>query len=318
MPAPEGTRGRSAAAAMIVAAALVAGCARTLPADRSEASLYRDIERLVTLSEAAGWNIDRLEVDDLLAETLDSVCRVDRAHRQALLAWIDTAIARAGGPVEDAWRQHGKDLGAVDDLVTLTRIRSTLDHAMTAADADCPFWLEPERPFRGRQISDDHWELVASSGGKLILVHQGGRNDINAGGAGRLLVGRTFGSRGALYVGGEIGAAASFPKDAQGTRQALVFGFDVVAPVVYRHSFVNTYFEAETGWLGTSTENALADIIHGVHVGLAIGGRASRARWFFPGVAFGASYERTFPGPGEAAPRTTIKFGLRAAVDLDL
>ena len=303
---------------LALALVTLAACARTLPADRASASLYRDLERLVTLTEAAGWDIDRLELEALLPETLASVCRVDRARRAELLTWLDHEIVRRGGPVEDAWRRRGKRLSQVSDLLTLTRVRLTLDQAMTAADGDCPFWVEPDQDFAGRQISDGRWQVSFGGGGKAIGVRQGGRTDLNAGGAGRLLVGRVLGTRAALYTGLEIGPSASFPKDEAGMRSSLVIGVDVVAPVVYRHTFTNAFAEAEAGWLGASTEQDLGDLRHGIHLGAAVGARAARARWLFPGAALGASWERTFPREDQGEARTTIKIGLRVVFDLDL
>ena len=303
---------------LVAAAVALVGCARHLPPEPPTAALYRDLERLVTLTETAGWDVDRLELEGLLPESLASVCRVERVRREELLAWLDVEIARAGGPVEDAWRRHGKKRSRVARLLTLTRVRATLDRAMTAADADCPFWLEPEPDFAGWQISDGRWQISVGGGGKGIGVRQAGRSDINFGGAGRILVGRVLGMRPALYAGIELGASASFPKDEEGMRKSLVVGVDIVAPVVYRHSFTNTYVEAEVGWLGAAIELDLGGLRHGVHLGAAIGARAARARWLFPGAAFGASWERTFPREDQGAARTTIKVGLRVAFDLDL
>jgi hypothetical protein len=298
----------------LVALVVLAGCARALPPDRPTAALYRDLERLVTVAGTAGWGIDRLEVEGLLAAALDSVCRVDPVRRRALLDWIDAQIARNGGPVDAAWRQRGKRLGRVKTLLTLTRIRMVLAHADLQADADCPFWLEPDEGFAGRQISDDRWTLSGGGGGKGMGVAQGDRRDLNFGGAARLLLGRTFGSE-ALYAGVEVGASASFPKDDTGERTGLVLGVDLVTPLVYRHTFVNSYLELEAGWLGHATEED-ATVDHGVHVGAAIGGRATRTRFFFPGAAFGVSYERSFPE--DAEDLHVVKVGLRVAFDVDL
>jgi hypothetical protein len=302
---------------VVLAVALAGACSRTLPPDRSTAALYRDIERLVTLTEAAGWDIDRLELEALLPESLQSVCRVDRARRAELLAWLDERIARSGGSVEDVWRRSGKKLSRVGSLLTLTRVRAALDHAMTSAAADCPFWVEPQERFAGRQISDHRWQIAFGGGGKAIGVRQGGRSDLNFGGAGRILIGRVLGMRPALYTGLEVGASASFPKDEAGMRSSLVVGTDLVVPVVYRHTFTNAYVEAEAGWLGAAAELDFGDLRHGVHLGAAVGARAARARWLFPGAALGVSWERTFPREDEGA-RTTLKVGLRVSFDLDL
>jgi len=295
---------------------LLLGCSRSLPPQKPAAALYRDLERLVDVTAAAGWGIDRREVDALLPAALDSLCRVEPVAREQLRDWLDAEIIRAGGPVEEAWRRRGKKLGKVSGLLALTRIRAVLGHAIVQADADCPFWMEPDPGFAGRQISDDRFHLSFGGGGKAIAVAQGDRTDLNFGGAGRLLIGRTFGSRAGLYLGLEAGASASFPKDDMGERTSLLFGFDLVAPLVYRHTLTNTYLEAEAGWVGHVTEDDLADFDHGVHVGVAFGGRATRRRFLFPGAALGLSYERT--DSDDAPPLHAVKFGFRVAFDWDL
>lgn len=295
---------------------VLAGCARNVPPQRPAAALYRDLERLVTVQAATGWGVDRREVDALLPAALDSLCRVEPLDRDLLRDWLDAEIVRHGGPVEDAWRRRGKKLRKVSGLLTLTRVRAVLGHAIVQADADCPFWLEPGPGFAGRQISDDRFVLSGGGGGKAIAVAQGDREDLNFGGAGRVLIGRQFGSRAGIFLGVELGASASFPKDDMGERTSLLFGFDLVTPVVYRHTLTNTYLEAAVGWVGHVTEDDLDDFDHGFHVGVAFGGRATRRRFLFPGAALGLSYEQTVPD--DAPPRHAVKLGLRVAFDINL
>ena len=305
---------RSAGIALAVLVA-AAACARQVPPTRPAASLYRDLERIVTIAEAAGWQVDRLEVDAVLSEALESTCRVSPGERAGLVGWLDHRIAAAGGPVERAFQARGRSLDQVKDLLTLTRIRLLLARAVAVAPADCPFWMEPSPAFDGRQISDDRWQISLGGGGKGIYARQGGSGDLRFGGAGRLLIGRTFGSRAALYTGLELGGSGAFPRNEEGERGSLVIGYDAVVPLVYRHTLVNSYFELEGGWLGTGTEDD-TDLEHGIHLGAAFGGRALRTRFLFPGAAIGASWERTFPEAG--APQYSLKIGLRAAFDVDL
>jgi hypothetical protein len=295
--------------------ALAAGCLRQVPASPPAASLYRDLERIVTVTEAAGWYIDRIEIDGVLSEALESACRVPLGEREALAGWLDRAIAAAGGPVERAFKARGRKLGEVSDLLTLTRIRLLLARAISASREDCPFWMEPSAEFAGRQISDDRWQLSLGGGGKGILARKGGDGDLRFGGAGRLLLGRGFGSRSALYTGLELGGSGAFPRNDDGERGTLVIGYDAVVPLVYRYTLVNSYFEVEGGWLGTGTEEDLA-LENGVHFGAAFGARALRTRLLFPGAAIGVSWERTFPDQGAA--QYTVKFGFRGAIDIDL
>jgi len=306
---------RAVSAALGLLALALAACGpRPAPRDPTTRALLRDLERHVTVAATTGWGADRLEIEAMLESTLDSVCRVDPLARRSLAAWLDEQIARGGGPVEKAWRERGKDLSRVEDLLVLTRVKLLLARAEELA-GDCPFWLEPEEPFRGRQISEQRFLLTFGGGGKGTVVSQGDRVDFSAGGAGRLLLGRAFGGGHALLAGLEMGASASFPKDETGERGALVIGADVVAPLVYRRTLTNAYVELEAGWLGRSSERDFSAFDHGIHVGAALGARALRTRIVFPGAAFGVSWERTFQA-GEDV--TLLKIGARVAFDLDL
>lgn len=268
----------------------------------------------MTVSAATGWGADKVEIDALTKPALDSACRVDMLDRRELAAWIASEIRRLGGPVEEAYRARGNDLEAVDDLLVLTRVQKLLARAEELS-LDCPFYIEPERPFRGRQTSHENVLLSFGGGGKGTVAIQGGNADLKFGGAGRLLLGYAFNDGHALFGGVEAGASAAFPKNDMGERTMLELGVDVVTPLVYRRTLLNAYVEVEAGWLGRATERDWKDFDHGVHLGLAIGGRALRTRWLFPGFAFGVSWERTFLDGDDT---TTIKVGARVAFDLEL
>ena len=119
----------------------------------------------------------------------------------------------------------------------------------------------------------------------------------------------------AIYAGVELGASAAFPRDATGERSALVIGADLVAPIVYRRSGANAYLEVEAGWLGHATERDWGELDQGFHVGLAVGARALRTRFLFPGAAIGVSYERLILAGDD---QSALKVGARVAFDLDL
>ncbi|MDQ3367675.1 MAG: hypothetical protein M3680_19815 [Myxococcota bacterium] len=302
---------RIAIASLIV---ITACTQRPAPQDPTTRALYRDLERQVTVTAATGWGTDRREIEGMLESTLDSVCRVDPLARRELRAYLDAELRRLGGPVEAAWRSRGKQLSKVADLLVVTRMSLLLAQAEQAS-AECPFWIEPEEPFRGRQISERRWQLSFGGGGKGIVVTQGDQTDFKFGGAGRLLFGRALAGGHALYVGLEVGGSAGFPKNELGERTALEIGGDFVSPLVYRRTLTNAYVEVEAGWLGHSTEADWTDLDHGVHLGVAFGARALRTRFLFPGAALGMSWERTFL---DGADVTTFKIGARVAFDLDL
>lgn len=292
-----------------------AACAESLPPPGSGRALYGDLQRMVRWRVAQGWLVDRLALQALEGDALDSTCRTPGDERAALLTWLDREIARRGGPVEEAWRRAGKDLDAVGALLELTRIRLILAAALATAPADCPFWIVPDESFRGRQISDDRFQLVLEGGGKGIFLRSQGDLDLSAGGAGRVLVGRTFGRHLGLLTGVELGGGAELRPGDDGER-GVVFALDVVVPAVLRWRMVSSYLEGEVGWLAHWNEADDA-IDSGLHLGVAFGYKALRQRWFVPGIAIGASYERTFPGDGR--PRLEMfKIGLRVTLDFDL
>jgi len=302
--------------AIAVAVALFAGgCARQLPPRAPSAALYRDLERIVTVRQAGGWEIERLEIEGAMSDALMSVCQVEPSDREALAGWLEARISARGGPVEQAYSKRGRKLGRVEGLVELTRIRLLLAAAMAAAPADCPFWLEPHQDFAGRQVGDARWQVSLAGGGKVLLQRRGDRDDVTGGGAGRILLGRNFGSRLGVLAGIEGGGSADIPPSRNGMSSGLVLAFDLVTPVVARLYLVNSYFELEGGYLAHFSEED-RDMESGVHFGVAFGARALRTRWFFPGAAFAATYERTFPDAGEALQ--LIKLGLRVTLDVDL
>lgn len=298
-----------------VAILVLAACGKLpSPKDPSEHALFRDLERQVTVAATTGWGVDRLEIEAMLDPALDSVCRVDVMSRRSLRDWLDSEIARLGGPIEEAWRARGKDLSEVSDLLVMHRVRMLLARAEELS-LDCPFWLEPEMPFRGRQIAENRWQIIVAGGGKASAFREGTESDVSAGGAGRLLFGRTFYGGDGIYIGAELGAGAQFKKDETGARTALQLGADFVTPLVYRYMITNAYVEFEGGWLAHATEQDWTAITHGIHFGFAVGARALRQRIVFPGAAIGISYERVFQPDADL---TMIKVGARVTFELDL
>jgi len=274
-------------------------------------ALRQDLQRLVGLASAEGWEIDRVELEDALPPALNSICRTTTTAQEQLRAQLDAQIAARGGDVATVYEQRGHSLSAVSTLLTLTRVRMLLVRGMEVAEADCPFWLRPSPRFRGRQILDDRWFLSLGGGGKGIVVSQGGESDVNFGGAGRLMLGRGFGAHATLLTGVELGGSASFPRAENGDRGALSITADIVAPIVYRHRRVNSYWELEAGYVAHTPDDRFAPA-HGARIGFAVGGSASRRRWLFPGAVFGISYERI----AEDVTLHFIKLGFRVAIDI--
>jgi len=300
---------------LVLVPALACGPRRG-PEHPAARALYRDLQRLVTIAEAAEWTIDRHETRALLDDALMSVCQVPAPARQELASWLEDRIRLGGGLVTEAYRRRHRSLDAIDSLLELTRVQMVLRAADEASTSDCPFWLSPRDDFRGRQISDDRWQLSVGGGGRGNLLVQGDQHDVSFGGSGRLLVGRATGERWTIFGGIEMGGQASFPKDADGNRGNVVLDLELAVPVVARYRLINSYVEAETGYLMTFAERDLASAA-GFRVGLAVGARALLTRWFFPGAAFHVAYDHL----GEAAEvpaQHIVRIGVQVAFDLNL
>jgi hypothetical protein len=291
--------------------AMVQACGGALPSDPGAAILHRDMERLVELAGAEGWGVDRVEIEETLPGALMSVCQTTPETRTRLLAWLDVQMAARGGTPREAYEAAGRDLDAIDTLLSLSRIRQLLARSIEVAAADCPFWLHPDAHFAGRQILDDRWLLSVGGGGKGIFVRQSGFMDLNFGGAGRALLGRAFGRYATLFSGLEVGGSAAFPKNQDGERGDVQIAADLVVPVVYRHRRVNSYWELEGGYVAHVVENE-SKVAHGMRLGVALGATSSRRRWLFPGAAFGVSYERIQTDD----VLHFLKLGFRVAIDI--
>ena len=297
---------------------LAAACAAPRgPAGHPASVMVRDLQRLVDVRAARGWQIDRLEQDALLPDALESVCRTPPDARTEALAWLDAEVVRLGGPVDVAYRARGRSMAEIEELLEWTRVRDLAVRTLHVAPADCPFWAEPTPGFRGRQIADDRFQLHIEGGGKGILLHTSdGKEDVAGGGAGRLLLGRTIGARWEVVGGVELGGSAWLPKDAMGNRAGPAFALDTVIPVGARWRRTNSYIEATTGLLLRTREQDQKST-PGWHAGISIGARSVRSQWLIPGLAFGFSVEHTLPSDDEDA-LTLVKLGLRVTFDVDL
>src|SRR5262245_21062975 len=142
---------RRATAILGLVAWLVLGgaCSQTLPPETASSALYRDLQRMVRVRQTTpGWRIDRVAIQGLEGDTLDSVCHTTPDTRARTLAWIDQQMAQRGGNVEEAWRRAGKSFANLGVLLELSRIRMLLVDADAKAARDCPFWMQPTPSFR--------------------------------------------------------------------------------------------------------------------------------------------------------------------------
>jgi hypothetical protein len=275
-------------------AGLAAGCFTRAPAAHGPAyALYVDLSKIVSTRARTGWEIDAKEVEEGATKALLSVCRTTEVTRADLLAWLDQAIADAGGPVEVAYVERGRKKGKVRELLALTRIRMVLARALERAPADCPFWLEPEEKFAG--VHGDANRLVLmfeSSGSIFFLPAPDGTTTFGGGGSGRLLLGWGIGQFLTLIVGGEVGGAGTFPADASGGgSRMLVPRFFGLIPLVARLHYYSFFLDVE---LGAGWQLSEADFVPrpGFRAAFSIGASVLRSGGILPYGSVGLVAER--------------------------
>jgi hypothetical protein len=313
----------------ILFAALFAACARALPDDPLPRALVRDVARVVDVRSGVGWFVDESEMLTTLPDVMKSACQVTPEDRALALGWLDGQVGLEGGDVVARWRERGKSLGAVSELLRLTRMRLLLRRADEWARLGrCPFWLEPSPAFRGVHTQGDRFVLTLEGGGRAIQESvPGGSVKYGGGGSGRLLIGYGFGENWALLVGADVGGVARFTNLQLGQQSDLpdLVGLGVV-PAVLRWSFgLSAYGELELGPMAYFDKGKLQDPVtgrveahwdNGYHLGLAVGATYLRLqRGIIPKFAFAVTVDRV-PGVNGTPGLIQIGFGARTGIDL--
>lgn len=265
---------RLAAAALILAVTFVA---RTSAAAESYAaeSLGADLERIVDAQESAGWFVDADAVNDARTALLESVCRVPVAARAEALAALE-AEHRAAGDARSLYEaEHHELTELVERALFVERKLVALRTAMTWAARDCPFWVEPDAEFGGRQGDRDRFTLSFESGGNAQVRRTGGALTIGAGGVGRLLGGYGFGGSVSLYLGLEFGGGAMLKPRVQPTE--FVVNYFPAVPLVLRFHDVAWHYDLEAAPVALfQADNG--SVSYGARLGFGIGVATLRTR----------------------------------------
>ncbi len=187
---------------------LLCGCA-TLPEDPVHRALYADLRQIVDTEQRIGWLVDDYEVVEHAPTAFQSVCQVPVEKRFGLLDWFDRRIEEEGGPAEEAFEREGHDLSAIDELLTLERMRLLLQYTDERAEEQCPFYYRPDPKFAGVQTDTHRFVGLAESIGGLLMIIT--RDGVSFGGGGgfRLLPGYGITDRLTLATGIELGGSGS-------------------------------------------------------------------------------------------------------------
>src|ERR1700712_793154 len=175
-------------------------------------ALYLDLRKVIETQEDGGWVHDPTRLRAGLEPALASTCQVAPGARRALAAWLDAQLLLLPSPEAELRARHA--LSAANEALHVRRTRALLQFAEQHA-AECPFWIEPDPEFRGRQYDGRGFFVLAETPAFVSLVLASGIPAL--GGGGRLLIGHGLGDRLSVALGAEVAASGTLvPNDGQG------------------------------------------------------------------------------------------------------
>ena len=296
----------------IVALTLALLAAPAPPPTADAAALIRDLSTLVLAAEQRLWHIDHYEIESLIPDALQCVCRAEPEVRAGARQWLDAEAQRLGGPPREAWTRAERDLDAISDLLTTHRIRLVLDATNAVAAARCPFWTEPAAPYRERHRATDRSTFNFDGGGLFSVTNPRDGLRVGGGGSGRLTVAHGFGPHWSIRFGAEIGGAGLVNESLE-TEEIEVTMFGTLMTSV-RRRFRLLLFDLEAGplALGIPWRDPLR---YGVRVGTIIGMTYPRIARVQPwaGVRIALDYLPAQDGEGT---QLAWRSGFRVGFDL--
>ncbi len=291
---------------------LLAAC-MPLPPGAPERALYGDLRRIVETRERTDWVVDRIELEEVAPTTMQSACRTTPEMRANLRRWLDRRILAEGGPAEAAFRRSGGDLDEVEDIVTLERVRLVLDHADQHAQADCPFWLQPDPSFAGVQSDAGRFVLYLETMGGGELSWSEGRGTLGGAGVGRLLPAVGLGQRATLLFGAEVGGGGALARDGSGGIRA---SFAAGVPLLLRLQSATRFWDVEVAGTARVPRGDLDALRPGLRASVASGISALRISSLMPYFGLWIGYEYLPAADGEPAVQVA-RIGSRFGVDWD-
>ncbi len=281
---------------------------RSLRADETDRvgsrGLLDDVERVVWAQ--SGWFVDAEELEEVSSTLLESVCRATPEARQTARTVLQERAAAAGDPYAK-WEAAGRRFdAAVDAAVKADRELRALDLALTRAPVDCPFWVQPEPGFDGRQVDRGELTLSLETGGMAQIRQTDGTLTVGGGGAGRILPGYGFGDF-TLLGGIEFGGGALIrPRT---TPTSFAINFFPAVPVVLRFRNVAWHYDLEVAAVSLFQADD-ASVSWGGRIGGAIGVSALRTRNILPWAGFAVAYEHYVESGGRPVANF-VRGGLR-------
>ncbi len=291
---------------------LVTG-ARAEELSPSTEALLADIERIVDSEETTGWFLDDQAYDDIRGTVLASVCRAPVYARKQALAELERRHQEAGS-ARERFESAGRLMTSeVREALFIERELGALTLGVERSDSDCPFWVDVEPNFLGRQTDRHRFTLSLESGGSAQLRETEGSWTLGGGGLARLLAGYGLGGRATLLGGIEFGGGAMLKPHTEPTE--FVINYFPAIPIVIRLRNLAWHYDFETAALALFQADNGA-FSYGVRGAFGIGLSALRARSILPWAGATVAYEYYIPSGGREAQHF-IRGGLRVGFQWD-
>jgi hypothetical protein len=274
------------------------------------AGLLADVRRIVRAFEREGWFHEETVARDIHPIVMESVCRASEGARVQALSVLDAIDI---GDPRSLYERAGRELTSeVESALRAQREFLVLQHALAAIATECPFWVESEHGFTGRQTLRNKWALHLESGGLVQLRKEDAKWSAGGGGNSRLLGGRGIGDSWSLLGGAEFGGGALLRSSNSG--QFTINYFPAI-PVVLRYSQVDWLYDLELApvALFQSHDTRLS---YGGRLGVAIGVSVLRSRGFLPWAGVALMGEHYVPSGGRGSTqflRGGVRVGIRWA-----
>lgn len=298
----------------VVVFLIVALASRAAKADdydpRGADGLRADLERIITTEEATGWFLDKAHYESIHASVLQSICRATPAARELSSDRLASERAIAGDPRALYEAAGRKMTSAVDRALHLERLHTALLEGMRDT---CPFFVEAEKGYQGRQTDRNRISLNAETGGLLAMRYSGDRFTVGFGPSFRALVGLGF-DHVTILAGPELSGAAMLRDDDKGSSDFIVNYFPAL-PIVVRIRYVNWIYSVETGVVSLF-QGGEPGINLGLRAGFGIGYMALRNRYFIPWAGISVYQEHYFGNEYRPAAEY-FRGGLRIGIMYD-
>jgi hypothetical protein len=289
-------------------------CSPRAFADDCEAAqgLLGDVERIIAGEESEGWFSDTEAFRGIDEPLLESVCRTTPRAREIALATLREHRRAAGDPRE-LFRRAGELTDDAETALTLERQVRGLERAVARTADECPFWIRPERPFRGLQTDRHRITLSLETGGNVQLRETEGQWTFGGGGLGRILPGYGLDGRYTVLAGVELGGGAMIRPGTSASQ--FVINYFPAIPLVLRTRRLTWHYDIETAAVALFQADD-TQVSFGGRIGGAFGFSTLRRRNILPWAGVAIAYEH-YVRSGGRAPAHFVRGGLRVGLPWD-